>query len=164
MTILPASISDADSGITQSSYASAIHVLFDTCQRILNQHRADNPDIYRLVDLKKQQAVTSKQSVSPIDSNPVIPAPEPKTQSFIFSTPLRGPELRAKMRISHHEVRQKVLATHADVVPRTQAHNRKCTYSSWEDEKNFRSDVVAAQVRALAKHTTMISQAFLQAS
>ena len=87
MTILPASISDADSGITQSSYASAIHVLFDTCQRILNQHRADNPDIYRLVDLKKQQAVTSKQSVSPIDSNPVIPAPEPKTQSFIFSTP-----------------------------------------------------------------------------
>ncbi len=88
------------------------------------------------------------QSLSPIDSNHAIPASEPKTLPSIFDTPLRGAELRAKMRISHHEIRQKVLATHADIVPRTQAHNRKCTYSSLEDEKVFRSDVVAAQIRA----------------
>lgn len=148
MTTSQVNTCDADCGITQSSDASAIHVLFDTCQRILNQHRAANRDIYRLVDLKKQQAVTSGQSLSPVDSNHTVPASEHKTQPSIFDMPLRGAELRAKMRISHHEIRQKVLATHADIVPRTRAHNRKCTYSSLTEEKEFRSDVVAAQIKS----------------
>ena len=59
MTSSQATAHNPDRGTTQSSHASAIHILFDTCERILNQHRADNPDIYRLVDLKKQQAAIS---------------------------------------------------------------------------------------------------------
>lgn len=148
MTSSQASTHNTDSVTTQSSHATAIYILFDTCERILSQNRADNPDIYRLVDLKKQQAETSVQSLSPIDSNHTIPVSEPKKQPSIFDTPLRGAELRAKMRISHHKIRQKIPATHADIIPRTQVHNRKCTYSSVADEKIFRSDVVAAQIKS----------------
>lgn len=148
MTTIQASTYDADSITMQSSHASAIHILFDTCQSILSQHRADNPDIYRLVDLKKQQTEASAQPLSSIESNHTIPASEPKTQPSIFYTPLRGAELRAKKRVSHHEIRQKILATHADIVPRTRVHNRKCSYSSLTEEKEFRSDVVAAQIKS----------------
>jgi hypothetical protein len=88
MTTSQASTCDADSVTAQSSHASAIHTLFDTGQRILNQHRADNPDIYRLVDLKKQGAATSEQSLPPIDSNHTIPESEPKTESSLFDMPL----------------------------------------------------------------------------
>jgi hypothetical protein len=34
------------------------------------------------------------------------------------------------------------------LIRHTQAHNRKCTYSSVADEKEFRSDVVAAQIES----------------
>jgi hypothetical protein len=148
MTSSQASTHNTDSGTTQSSQSSAIHSLFDACELILCQHRADNPDIYRLVDLKKQRAAETMQSQSPVDCEHTIPSLESKAQPSIFDVPLRGTELRAKMRISHHEIRQKVLATHADIIPRTQANNRKCTYSSIADEKDFRSDVVAAQIKS----------------
>lgn len=98
--------------------------------------------------MKKQQAATSEKLPSPIGIDHTIPTSGPKALPSIFDTPLRGAGLRAKMRTSHHEIRQRVLATHADIVPRTQAHNRKCTYSSLAEEKEFRSDVVAAQIKS----------------
>lgn len=83
------------------------------------------------MDLKKQLAAAPpEQSISPIERNLINPANEPKMPPSIFNIPLRGNALRAKMRISHHEIRQDVLETNSDIIPRTSANNRKCTYES----------------------------------
>lgn len=126
-----------------------IHELMDECEQIYAQHRADNPDIYRLVELQKQQekdgeslAVSSKNK--PQKSKVTA---ETLTES-IFATGLKGAQLRRRIQTSYREIRQRTEAFKADIIPRTQAHNRKCAYQSLEEERGSRADVVAAQIRA----------------
>ena len=57
-------------------------------------------------------------------------------------------ELKVKMRESHQQIHQRIIDRQAAIVPRTQAHNRKCTYATVEKESAARADVVSAQIDA----------------
>ncbi len=57
-------------------------------------------------------------------------------------------KLKTTIRENHKEIHQRVVDLNATINPRTQAHNRKSAYTSIEEEHDFRSDIVAEQIRA----------------
>lgn len=120
------------------------------CEMHIQHYWADYPDLYQLVDLRKKNrlaknstVISSEQTHQP---NERVTA-ETKAKS-IRARPLRGAALRARIRESHQTIRQRVLALDADIVPRIQAHNRKSAFTTIDEERDFRSELVAAQVRA----------------
>ena len=86
---------------TESSSSSFITELFDRCEQLLKQHRAENADLYRIVDLKKKAAANSSE-VATDHSAPQAntTAVENNTPSVLDNTP-RGPKLRALIQESH---------------------------------------------------------------
>jgi len=48
---------------------------------------------------------------------------------------------------SHQKIQQAILSVGSEIVPRTQANNRTAPYTTIEEERAFRSDMVAAQIR-----------------
>ena len=109
------------------------------------------PDLYQIVQLKNQIAAMKKASQEVSKNNkPTQDTTATTTKSEtdpILIQPLRGTPLRAKIRANQHEIRQRVLALNADIIPRTTAHNRKCAHESLEEERDFRADVVSAQIQ-----------------
>ena len=65
----------------------------------------------------------------------------------LIARELRGAELRSLIRESQREIRKRVLEADADIIPRTQAHNRKSAHQSLEEEREHRAEVVAEQIR-----------------
>ncbi len=57
-------------------------------------------------------------------------------------------KLKTIIRENHKEIHQRVVNINATINPRTQAHNRKAAYITIEEERAFRSDVAASQIRA----------------
>jgi len=132
----------------ESSSSSFITELFDRCEQLLKQHRAENADLYRIVDLKKKAAANSSEIATDHSASQTnTTAVEINTPSVLDNTP-RGPELRALIQESHRKIRTHVLETNADIIPRTQAHNRKSSHHSLEEESEYRADLVSAQIRA----------------
>jgi len=132
--------------ITGSSYLSPINALMDKYERILHQHRAENLDLYRIVQRKKDNATTTLPHEVASENNTQNTndvATETETKP-LFPTELRGDQLRARIQESHREIRQRILTLDADILPRTQAQNRKSHTSTVAEERAFRSDIVAA--------------------
>ena len=128
--------------------SSPIHELLNKYEQILSQHRIENPDLYHIVELKKLNATAKGQSQIVVETKPTCSnTPNIKSNSF-FNQPLRGQELRAKIRESHSEIRQRVMPMNAEIVPHTQAHNRKSSYITIAEERDFRLEVVGSQIRA----------------
>lgn len=60
-------------------------------------------------------------------------------------------QLKAKIAENHREIQRCIVTNDAAITPRTQAHNRKSSYATVEAEREFRSDVVSAQISAWRK-------------
>ena len=56
--------------------------------------------------------------------------------------------LKAKIRESHHKIHQRAYSAYSTITPRTQAHNRKCSEKTIEEERATRSYKVGAQIKA----------------
>ena len=139
-----------DAATSNPSSSSHLHELMDRCEQILLQHRAENPGLYRLVELRKAREKASNTTDVASDENTQtseITTIETKAQS-IFPRELRGGELRSKIRASYQAIRQERLSMQAEIIPRTQAHNRKSSYETIEEERECRADIVAEQIRA----------------
>jgi len=138
---------DAPSG---SFYLSPINEIMNKCDQILHQHRAENPDLYRIIQLKKKNATTETPSEisSENHTKKVNTAAIATNVNSSFPKELRGPQLRARIQESHRKIHQRIVALDADIIPCTQAHNRKCEHQSIGEEREFRADVVAAQIRS----------------
>ena len=133
---------------TENSSSSFVTELFDRCEQLLGQHRAENADLYRIVDLKRKTAVNSSEMATDHNAQKdKTTAVENNTTSVLDNT-LRGPKLRALIQESHRKIRKHVLESNADIIPRTQAHNRKSSHHSLEEESEYRADLVSAQIRA----------------
>jgi len=149
---IPHTTADAADASTGFAHLSPINQLMDKWEHILQQHRAENPDLYRIVDLKKKKAtITTPSEVASEKDTPNKNTNAAATETAIkplLVKELRGTELRARIRESHCDIRQRLLGCDANIIPRTQAHNRKCATQSLEEERAFRADVVAAQIRA----------------
>ena len=54
--------------------------------------------------------------------------------------------LKNKIRESYAEIRHEMIANNSIITPRTQAHNRKCSAQTVEEDRAFRSDALASQI------------------
>lgn len=59
--------------------------------------------------------------------------------------------LKTKVRESHKQIARNVAAHNAQIIPRTQAHNRKCERQTVESERTYRGDVLGEQIRVWRK-------------
>ena len=135
---------------TDQTPPSPLHSLVDKQEQRMQQYWDENPDLYRLVQLKKQMAAANEPTSNIMQSGhqrQTGTITETKTESLL-AQPLRGAKLRKCIQESQQEIRQRVSELNADIVPRTEAHNRKSAHQSVEEEQNFRADVVAAQIQS----------------
>ena len=122
------------------------------------------PDLYQIVQLKNQIAAMKKAPQEASKNN----IPGQKTTAItvksktgrLLTQPLRGSPLRARVRESHHGIRQRVLALNADIIPRTQPHNRKCAHQSLEEARDFRADIVEGQIQSWRSMLPMLIRKF----
>ena len=128
-----------------------IHARIEECEKLLQEYWEENPELLHIVEQKKLReaeaekspTLTAKEEPKNVDT----PAPKIAARS-IFDTELRGAPLREQIRASHKIIQQKVAALDAPIISRTQAHNRKSASTTVEEERDSRSDVVAAQIKA----------------
>ena len=66
----------------------------------------------------------------------------------MISPEVKRIQLNATIRDNQRMIRKDVLAANADIIPRTQAQNRKSTHATVEEERAFRADMVAAQIQS----------------
>ncbi len=134
---------------TNTVHGSCLDRVTSQCEQLIQQYWADNPDLYRMIQLKHQQKSAANEATAPsgkdleqstIDTLVVELSP--------INGILRGAPLCAKIRESQQEIRQKVLTLSADITPRTQAHNRKCLHDTVDEERDSRADVVSAQIQS----------------
>jgi len=136
--------------VTGESQAPLVDQTIAKCEKMMQHYWSENPDLYRIVQRKKKEAAASVVIPSAV-LNDNIDSTKPNMDiknEPIRLTKLRGPKLRARIQESHREIRQGVLALEADIVPRTQAHNRKNPFTTVESEREFRSELLATQIRA----------------
>ena len=117
---------------------------------MMDQYWGDYPDLYQTIQNKKKNNTEEKREAV-IDNKEKMEPPistEPTALKKLFNPPLRGAALRQKCYDNHCQIRQRVLATGSEITPRTQAHNRKCDHKTIEEARDFRGEVVQAQLRA----------------
>lgn len=140
-------VTSHDAIVTNLPCSSYLNGLADKCEQIIQCYWDENPDLYRLVQLKKQKSQATPPFPKKVSENSDAITADTQTHSLL-SQPLRGAKLRARIQESQHEIRERVLALEADITPRTQAHNRKSAHKTIEEEQNFRADIVAAQIQS----------------
>lgn len=134
---------------TREIHTSFLDEMTVRCEKMIQQYWADNPELYRVVQLKNQATLaanTPDQSPESSAQEIISNAPDTMSLTRLLNGALCGAPLREKIRASHQIIRQSVIAADAEIVPRTQAHNRKCTFHSLEEESEARADIVAAQI------------------
>jgi len=129
--------------------ASFCDEVVNQCDHMMQEYWEANPDLYRIVQQRNQEAAIAKLAVELPENNIQSNEHNPvgSKEKAPWNVPLRGARLRAQIRSSHQEIQQDVLTMGAAILPRTQAHNRKAPYTTIEEERAFRSDMVAAQIR-----------------
>ncbi len=127
-----------------------IHGRIEECEQLLQQYWDKNPEIKHIVEQKKIQAAAEKLSEEIADENAknINSSSTAAETNSLFDTELRGILLREKIHTNPQIIKEKRSALNAPVIPRTQAHNRKSEHTTVEEERNARSDMVAAQIQA----------------
>jgi len=143
-----AAFSTGTSKISDASVCiSYLDGLFDKGEEICKHHREDNPDLYRHIELREKPTALQEESASDSERN-VDAIANIEVGQIGWEVELRGKPLREKIRANQRKIRQHVLMQKADIIPRTQTHNRKCKYKSEKEEREFRTDVLSAQIKA----------------
>lgn len=114
-----------------------------------------NPEIYYAIQQDKQLLETKKRLKEEValqkeriqEAKEAIKSSDTKIDNFLAG-PLQGAKLRSRIRESQRDIRSRVLESNSDIVPRTAAHNRKCTYSTIEEERIARGDILAEQLKS----------------
>lgn len=135
---------------TYQARSSHLHLLIDKCEQIIQNYWLKYPDLYHKVQQDNQLAAANEAPqisslVTP--ENQSAPMPESST-GLLFAQPLRGARLRSLIKASYAEIRQRVSTLNADIVTRTQAHNRKSPYETMEEERTFRAELLEAQLKS----------------
>ena len=130
---------------TDTEHSAYADCLLNEYDEILRSHKAKYPELYRLIKLRKKQNINANE-ISKDGAPTTNTATEAKKPPF--AKELRGTPLQAKIRDNQHKIHQQILALNAEIIPRTQAHNRKCNYQTMLEEREFRADAVGAQIKA----------------
>lgn len=148
---MPKTIAVTPTAAAHDTSTSFLDEITARCDKMMGQYWTDNPDLYRMVPLKNQETLAANTPVKSPESPPqdiVIKTPDTMSTPFLLNEVLRGTRLRAHSRENQQHIRECVLAEGADIIPRTQAHNRKSDHHSLEEAREFRADIVAAQIQS----------------
>jgi hypothetical protein len=133
------------------NHTSYIHELFDRAEGILQKHRHENTDLYRMVEERKvikeanEKKIVTSQAVTPLEvGNTIVP----KLIESIYFKQSKQTELKAKIEASHQLIHEQHIETQSLIVPRTQARNAKQSYCSIEEMTTDRSDKLSSQIQA----------------
>ena len=132
----------------QTSY---IHELLDNAEGILQQHRHENPDLYRMVEEKKLIKKTNEKAVmtSPaMTSQEIDNVSAPKLIESIYFKQSKQTALKTKIHMNDQLIHEKNMATQSLIIPRTQACNAKQSYRNVEEMTADRADKLSAQIQA----------------
>lgn len=135
---------------TYQGHSSHLHQLIDKCEQIIQNYWLQYPDLYHKVQQDNQVAAANEAPQAPpmvAPENQSATVPE-SSADLLFAQPLRGTRLRLLIKASHAEIRQRVSTLNAEIVPRIQAHNRKSSYETIEEERTFRADVLESQLKS----------------
>ena len=124
---------------------SYIDQLLSKGQELCQQHRINNPDLYQIVDNKKEQALET-QSLEPTAKEDDLLTS--KLKNTKPEEELCGPQLREKIRMNQAEIRQELCPLNAAINHRTQAHNKKCASHTVKEETASRAKLMASQIQA----------------
>jgi len=110
-----------------------------------------------ITDLKKY--ITLLDPDTPILPEIPLPVVKPPVLGGDLTRPGQSPmlqrrpreQLKAKIRESHRAIAGRIAAHDAQIIPRTQAHNRKSERQSLEAERAYRSDVLKGQIQTWRK-------------
>ena len=132
-------------------HTSYIHTLFDKVERILQQHRFEDPDLYRIVEeqklikeAKQKKAMTPPTVISQVVKNASVP----QLIESIYFKQSKQEQLKAKIEASHQIIHEHHIATQSLIVPRTQARNAKQPCSTIEEMIADREDKLSEQIKA----------------
>ena len=114
------------------------------CQRLV--HLNDSLELVESVRQAKLNSQTNHDSIKAATA-PTLSKPNPSPELLNLQRFDRH-ALKAKIRESQKIIHEHVAAINAEIEPRTQAHNRKSSCETVEDEQGFRSDIVGAQIKA----------------
>jgi DDE_Tnp_1-associated len=130
---------------------SYIHTLFDKAQHILQQHRVEDPDLYRIIEeqklmkeAKQKKAMTPPTITSKVSEHVIAPQP---IESIYFKQS-KQEQLKAKIEASHQIIHEHTIETQSLIVPRTQARNVKQSHCSVEEMTADRADKLSSQIQA----------------
>jgi hypothetical protein len=134
--------------------------LVERCKNMMERYWCENPDLYALIQKKKKKAPPAPDGLALNSSTQVAAETPAANESSILGTPLRGARLREKINASHRVIRQHVREMNAEIIPRTKAHNRKSACHSLDEEREFRADAVAEQIRVWRSQLPMLIKRF----
>ena len=108
---------------------------------------------YNALGADEQRQQTLKELLSPtvtVQTNALLHHShgQQPANDKLLSIPLRGAALRATIRKGQWQIRELNKLHHAGIEPRTQAHNRKQAATSIEEEREYRSDILADQIKS----------------
>jgi len=131
-----------------SSPTSYIDELFNKIEKILHDHRQNDPDLYRIIEEKKllkaaTQAAALERPVVAVanacDSKPIQP---------LYYKQYEQNQLKKKIIANQNLIHEQVLATQSMIIPRTKASNAKQPYVSVEEMKADRETKLSSQIQA----------------
>jgi len=131
-----------------------INHLFNYSEEILHEHHLSDPDFYRIVEEQKKIAAAiaaadikeDHQPVrSPVQNNTCT---QPALIESIYFKEFRQTELKEKIAKNQEIIHEALAETQSMIAPRTEAHNRKQSYTSIEEETSDRSEKLSVQIQA----------------
>ena len=131
--------------VAYQANSSHLHNLIDRGEKIIQNYWIKNPDLFQRVQLEKQQETVNQLTPEVQPSPAETPESEPES---VLTRPLRGSQLRAAIAQSYAEIRERTSELNAEIIPRTQAYNRKNAFQTIEEEQAFRAEVVEAQIQS----------------
>jgi hypothetical protein len=134
-----------------ANHTSYIHGLFDKAEEILQQHRQDNPDLYRKVKEQKIiKEINKKKSLAAVTMTyqEEDKAIAPQLIESIYFKQFKQKELKEKIEPNYQHIHGHHIATQSLIVPRTQARNVKQMHCSVEEMISDRENKLSSQIQA----------------
>jgi len=132
---------------------SYIHTLFDKAERILQQHRLEDPDLYRIVEEKK--LISSKKFNDTKEMAPLAfisqvddKGKAPKSRESIYFKQHEQKQLKMTIASNQKLIHGNIVETQSEIIPRTQARNIKQPHHNIGAITADRADQLEAQIKA----------------
>ncbi len=157
------------------------------CDDMMTQYWNENPDLLEAVKEKKETAKIiaelwkgfPKQPAPLLFPKIVVAQPKDAKPSLTERTlsaldrlnqlkqsPLLQwgwvDNLKNKINTGHKKIHENIVANYGEITHRTNAHNRKCTFQSVEEEKGYRANLLQDQIRAWKKLLPSLLRKFSQ--